>query len=278
MRLTGPKANNQLLGAFGQRRVFLGLILLALPMLLFYSLPLVALLLRAPLPRFFSFLTRTEVIQAIRLSVITTSASTLLALLFGTPLAYLLARCRFPGRALLDTLVDLPMVLPPAVAGLALLITFGRRGLIGSYLDDWDLSVAFSQAAVVLAQTFVASPFFVKAATSGLAGVPRDLEQAAAMDGAGPWRIFQHITLPLAGPALLGGIVMAWARSLGEFGATIIFAGNYPGRTQTMPLAIYIGLELDLTIALTLSTILLTVSFLVLFVVKGVLRQQMRGM
>ncbi|MEZ4660924.1 MAG: ABC transporter permease [Caldilineaceae bacterium] len=261
-------------GAVGQRRAAPWLLLLALPILLFLSLPLLALVLRSPVRQLAENLARQEVVQAVQLSLTTSALSTFVTLGLGTPLAYLLARHRFRGRAIMDTLIDLPMILPPAVAGLALLITFGRRGLLGAYLDEVGVSIAFTQAAVVLAQVFVASPFYIKAAISGFAAVDRDLEQAAAIDGANAWRILQHITLPLAWPTLLGGIVMTWARALGEFGATIIFAGNFPGRTQTMPLAIYIGLELDLTIALTLSTMMLIISFLVLFVVKRVLHQR----
>jgi molybdate transport system permease protein len=197
-----------------------------------------------------------------------------LTLLAGTPLAYLLARRRFPGRALVDTLIDLPMVLPPAVAGIALLVAFGRRGLLGQYLDAAGLQIAFTQVAVVLAQTFVAAPFYIKTASVAFAGVDRDLEAAAAVDGAAAIGVFRHVTLPLTRAALFGGAVMTWARALGEFGATIIFAGNFPGRTQTMPLAIYIGFELDFGVALTLATILLITSFVVLLVVKGILRRR----
>jgi molybdate transport system permease protein len=175
---------------------------------------------------------------------------------------------------LIDTLLDLPMVLPPSVAGIALLIAFGRRGLVGASLNEWGITLAFTQTAVVMAQIFVSAPYYVKAAAAGFGGVDRDLEQAAAIDGASATRIFRLITVPLAWPALFGGIVMTWARALGEFGATIIFAGNFPGRTQTMPLAIYLGFELDLGVALTLSVLLLAISFGVLFVVKGLLRQR----
>jgi molybdate transport system permease protein len=167
--------------------------------------------------------------------------------------------------------LDLPMVLPPSVAGIALLIAWGRRGVLGQYLDAAGISIAFSTVAVVIAQTFVAAPFYIKAAAAGFASVERELEQAAAIDGATPWRVFTAITLPLARPALLGGLVMTWARALGEFGATIIFAGNFPGRTQTMPLAIYLGFELQFDVALTLAVILLGTSFAVLFVVKRML-------
>ena len=257
-----------------RRRRTLLLLLLALPMLIFLVFPLVALIVRIPLASLLGNLGGAEVVQAIRLSLTTTAISTGVALLFGTPLAYLLARRTFRGRNFIDTLLDLPMVLPPSVAGIALLIAFGRRGLLGTTLEELGLSIAFTQAAVVVAQVFVAAPFYIKAAIAGFAGVDRDLEQAASIDGAHAGQILRHITVPLAWPVLFGGAVMTWARALGEFGATIIFAGNFPGRTQTMPLAIYIGFELDLNVALTLSVILLVTSFLVLFVVKGVLRQR----
>lgn len=214
-----------------------------------------------------------QVVQAIGLSLTTTSITLLLTLLAGTPVAYLLAREKFRGRAALDTLIVLPMVLPPSVAGIALLLAFGRRGLLGQYLSVVGIEIAFTTVAVVLAQLFVAAPFYVKAAQAGFEGVDREFEQAAALDGASPFQVFRLITMPLARAALIGGAVMSWARALGEFGATIIFAGNFPGRTQTMPLAIYIGFELDLDVALTLAVILLVVSFIVLFVVKRLLKQ-----
>lgn len=251
-----------------------GLLLASLPMLAFLIVPILATLLRADPAEIGLNLANPEVRQAIWLSLTTTAASTALGLALGTPLAYLLARRRFPGHGLLDTLVDLPMVLPPSVAGIALLLAFGRRGLLGPWLEGAGLSIAFSTAAVILAQTFVAAPFYIKTAVAGFAGVERELEQAAAVDGAGPLQVFARITVPLCWPVLLGGLVMSWARALGEFGATIIFAGNFPGRTQTMPLAIYLGFELDLGLALTLSIILLAVSYLVLFLVKGLLRQR----
>ena len=251
--------------------------LLALPLLLFLLLPLLALLLRIDPVSLPTNLVNPQVHQAVSLSLLTTGASTGLALLFGTPLAYLLARRRFRGRATIDTLLDLPMVLPPSVAGIALLLAFGRRGLVGAYLADWGLSIAFTPLAVVLAQIFVSAPFYVKAAIAGFGGVDQELEQAAALDGANRWDILRHITIPLAWPILFGGAVMTWARALGEFGATIIFAGTFPCRTQTMPLAIYIGFELDFMVALTLAVILLVISFIALFVVKGLLRQRMNA-
>ncbi len=250
------------------------LALASLPMLLFLLVPLVALVVRVSPSMLLATLVGREVSQALSLSMLTTAISMSLAVLGGTPVAYLLARRQFRGRAVLDTLIDLPMVLPPSVAGIALLIAFGRRGLLGHYLSDASIEVAFTQTAVVLAQTFVAAPLYVKSAIAGFASVDRELEQAAALDGASSLGVFRYVTLPLAWPALFGGAVMTWARALGEFGATIIFAGNFPGRTQTMPLAIYIGFELELNVALTLAIVLLAISFGVLFVVKGLLHQR----
>ncbi len=255
------------------RRGQVVLLLAGLPLLLFLVVPLLALVLRVAPGALLEHVADPIVLQAIGLSMSTTLASTALALLAGTPIAYLLARQQFRGRVVLDTLTDLSMVLPPSVAGIALLITFGRRGLVGRYLADAGIEIVFTQVAVVLAQTFVAAPYYVKTAAAGFASVERELEQAAAIDGASPLRTFCSITVPLAWPAVLGGLVLTWARALGEFGATIIFAGNFPGRTQTMPLAIYIGFEIDFEIALTLAVLLLTISFGVLFIVKNLLDQ-----
>lgn len=243
--------------------------LLSLPILGFLTLPLLALLLRVPLERLWITLGTPTVYQAISLSLTTSAITTGVTILSGTPLAYLMARRQFPLKRVVDTLIDLPTVLPPAVAGVALLMAFGRRGMVGSYLEAWGLHIAFTQVAVVMAQTFVAAPLYLKSAIAGLAEVQPELEQAAALDGAGDWQVFRRITLPLARRALLTGVVMTWARALGEFGATIIFAGNFPGRTQTMPLAIYLGFELDLSVALTLSLILMGCSFLTLILVKN---------
>ena len=257
-----------------RQTLFLGV--LSLPLVAFLIVPLVALLLRLSPAALLTHLVQPQVAQAIGLSMVTTSITLLLTLVIGTPVGYLLGRKEFRGRQILDTLVDLPMVLPPAVAGIALLLAFGRRGLFGQYLDDVGITIAFTQSAVVMAQLFVAAPFYVKATATGFAAIDMELENAAALDGASEWQVFGLITLPLTRTALLGGAVMTWARALGEFGATIIFAGNFPGRTQTMPLAIYLGFELDLNIALTLAVILLAASFLVLLVVKGLLGQKVR--
>lgn len=250
------------------------LIVIALPMLLFVLLPLLSLLIRTRPMTLVDNLLDSTVMQAVGLSLMSSTLATLLAVVVGTPLAYLLARCHFRGRSLIETLTELPMVLPPAVAGVALLMAFGRQGVVGSYLSSLGVDIAFSQTAVILAQLFVAAPFYVKSAITGLSRIEQEVEQAAAIDGARPLGVFWYVTLPLAWPALFGGAVMTWARALGEFGATIIFAGNFPGRTQTMPLAIYIGFEIELDMALTLAVILLTTSFVVLVVIKGVLRQR----
>ncbi len=250
------------------------LALASLPMLLFFLLPLVALVLRVPTDSLLSRFVDPTVAQAIRLSLTTTLITTGVVVLAGTPVAYLLARHRFPGRIFVDTLIDLPMLLPPAVAGIALLVAFGRRGLLGPYLDNANIELAFSTTAVIMAQMFVAGPFYVKTAITGFARVDREIEQAAAVDGADAFGVFRRITLPLCWSTLFTGAVMTWARALGEFGATILFAGNFPGITQTMPLAIYIGFESDFQAALTLSVLLLIIAFLVLAMVKGVLRQR----
>lgn len=258
----------------GKRRPPNPLPWLSVPLLGFLLLPLIALLLRVSPEQLISHLGQSMVVQAITLSFSTTLIATALTIVLGTPLAYLLARRRFRWQRVIDTLIDLPTVLPPAVAGLALLMAFGRQGLIGGLLNDLGLQIAFSQTAVILAQLFVAAPFYIRSARVGFASVSFDLEQAAALDGAHGGQIFRLVTLPLAWSNLVSGAVMTWARALGEFGATMIFAGNFPGRTQTMPLAIYLGFEMDLDIALTLSVILIACSFAVLMIVKSLLNRE----
>lgn len=260
-----------------RRHPTLVLMLLSMPLLLFLAVPLLALILRIDTAGLLSNIVDPTVARAVSLSLITTGMASCITIAAGTPVAYLLARRQFRGRMLLDTMIDLPMVLPPSVAGIALLIAFGRRGLVGQYLVEAGISIAFTPIAVVLAQVFVAAPFYVKSATAGFAGIEAELEEAAAIDGASPLRVFRSITIPLSFTALLSGLITTWARALGEFGATIIFAGNFPGRTQTMPLAIYIGFELNFDVALTLAAILLGVSFTVLFVVKRLLHQSLTG-
>ncbi len=206
--------------------------------------------------------------QAAGLSLATTAVSLALVISLGTPLAYLLARYRFPGRGLLDTIIDMPMVLPPAVAGLALLLLFGRAGFLGPTFGAMGIDVAFSTTAVVLAQAFVSGPFYIRSARAGFESIDPQLERVAATLGESEARIFWRVTVPLAFPSLLGGAVMTWARALGEFGATIMFAGNFPGRTQTMPLAVYTAMESDLWAALSLALLLALFSFAALALLK----------
>jgi len=242
--------------------------LLSAPLLLFLLLPILALLFYSSPAALVENLGKPVVRQAISLSLRTSTWATLAAILLGTPVAYLIARGRFRGKVLLDNLIDLPIVLPPAVSGIALLLVFGRRGWVGTWLDGFGIQITYSAAAVVIAQTFIAVSLYIRAAAIGFAAVESELEDAAAIDGANQRQIFLRMTLPLSRRALMTGVALAWARALGEFGATIIFAGNFPGRTQTMPLAIYLGFELDLGIAVTLSVILVTLSFLILFFVR----------
>ena len=247
--------------------------LLSLPLLAFLTLPLIALVLYVPPAQLIVYLGDPRVRQALGLSLTTTLIATVLSVILGTPVAGLLSQRQFRFGKVIDTLITLPTVLPPSAAGLALLIAFGRKGLLGGWLDAVGIRLAFTPAAVMLAQIFVASAFYIKAATIGFASIDEDMKHAARLDGAGGWQVFRYVIVPGAWVALVSGAVMTWARALGEFGATIIFAGNYPGTTQTMPLAIYIGFELDLDVALTLSVILITLSFLSLIVVRTILPQ-----
>ena len=263
----------------GELPVFFGL-----PSLLFVAvvllLPLVALAWRAlGSGVFLESVRKPVVVQALRLTTVTSLVTLLLSVAFGTPLAYGLARARFPGKRVVDTLVDLPIVLPPVVAGVGLLMAFGRRGLLGQRLDAGftvpgfglrvpGVSLSFTTAAVVLAQLFVATPFFIRAARGGFARVEQEIEEAAAIDGASPWQVFRLVTVPLALPALSSGLVLCWARAVGEFGATMMFAGNFVGRTQTMPLAIMGALESDLYAALALAVLLVALSFAVLLLYR----------
>ncbi|WP_254876703.1 ABC transporter permease [Verrucosispora sp. NA02020] len=233
--------------------------------MVFLVLPLVGLLVRTPWSTLPQRLTEPGVLTALRLSVQTASLATLLCLVLGIPLAWLLARVSFPGRRVVRALITVPLVLPPVVGGVALLLVFGRRGLVGSWLDStFGVTVPFTTTAVVLAEAFVAMPFLIIAVEGALRGADTRYEEAAATLGAGRWTTFTHVTLPLVAPGIAAGAVLCWARALGEFGATITFAGNYPGRTQTMPLAVYLALETDLEAAIVLSLILLTVSVVIL--------------
>ena len=242
--------------------------LIGLPLVLLLLVPLVALLLRTPVAMLAEYSSDARTISAVRLSLLTSAACTLLVVVLGTPLAYGLARRRTRLNRALEVILDLPIVLPPAVAGLALLMAFGRRGLLGASLAAIGLQIPFTPLAVVLAQIFVGAPYFIKTASVAFGAVTVDLEQAASLDGASTRKVLRHVTLPLAGRGLLGGAALCWARAVGEFGATILFAGNLPGRTQTMPLAVYLGFESDLALAQTLSVLLLAISVLVLIMVR----------
>ncbi len=239
--------------ARGSRRAGRASLAVAWILGLVLALPVVVLVGRAIAGgSFAAMLGSAAVVDALVLSLATTACSLAVTIAIGMPLAFVLARRRFRGSALLETVVDLPIVLPPAVAGLALLLVLGRRGLLGAPLDLLGLSIPFTTLAVVIAQVFVASPFFIRSARAGLAAVDRDVEDAARVDGATEADIVRWISIPLAAPALAAGLVMAWARALGEFGATIMFAGNVEGRTQTLPLLVYgefQGGDLDASIA-----------------------------
>jgi molybdate transport system permease protein len=237
---------------------------------LFLGLPVVILVVRSIANgALASAFTDETVIEAFKLSMVTTGVSLVLTVVFGLPIAIVLARRRFRGSSLVEAVIDLPIVLPPSVAGLALLLAFGRQGLLGGTLHAFGIEIPFTTAAVVIAQTFVSAPFFILSARTGIASVDRDLEDAARVDGATEARLFRSITIPLASTALTAGLVMSWARSLGEFGATIMFAGNVEGQTQTLPLVVYSefqGGDLDTTIAA--SAILVIAAFAVLVAVR----------
>jgi len=235
---------------------------------LFLGVPLASLLFHEPIGMLWNAVQEPEVLQALELSLLTTTISTFFSVVLGLPVAYILARLDFPGRKFLETLVTMPTVLPPVVAGVALLLTFGRFGLIGHYLDLIGITIPFTTVAVVMAQTFIAAPFFVNSAKAGLSQLDRRYELAAYTLRASPLYTFRRVTLPLIAPALLSGIGLSWARALGEFGATITFAGNFQGITQTMPIAVYLAAENDLDKSIALSVVLLAVSFGVLLALQ----------
>jgi molybdate transport system permease protein len=240
---------------------------LAVLMALFLGLPIAVLVTRSLIDgSLANALTADVVLSGLILSLTTTAISLALTVVLGLPLAFVLARRRFRGAGLVEAIVDLPLVLPPAVAGLALLLFLGRRGTLGGVLDTVGIEIPFTTLAVILAQTFVSAPFFVRSARAGIAGVERDLEDAGRVDGATEFEVFRHITVPLAGSALAAGLVMSWARALGEFGATIMFAGNIEGRTQTLPLVVYgefQGGDLDASIAAAAMLVLAAFGVLV---------------
>lgn len=225
-----------------------------------FILPLIALFARSISAGFLDYALSEQAFKALRLSLVTSSLTTIVTILLGTPLAYILARWSFRLKTWIEVFIDLPILLPPSVAGLVLLITFGRRGMFGPLLNPLGISLPFTTAAVILAQIFVAAPLYIRSGRIGFAQIDKQLEEAAHVEGANSWQLFYEVMFPLAGRALLSGAVLTWTRALGEFGATILFAGNLEGVTQTMPMAIYLGFERNLGIALALSVVLVMVS------------------
>lgn len=231
----------------------------------FFIVPLIGLVVRTPWGDALQSLSSADTLDALRLSLVASLASTAVAVVLGVPLAWVYARVDFPGRSILRALTTLPMVLPPVVGGIALLLAFGRSGLLGSWLaSTFGITLPFTTAGVVFAETFVAMPFLVLTVEAGLRSMDRRYEEAARTLGARRWTVFTRVTLPMIGPSLVAGAVLCWARALGEFGATITFAGNFPGVTQTMPLAVYLLLESNQQGSFVLSLILLAVSLVVL--------------
>lgn len=243
------------------RAVRTGMIAAAVVLVAFLLLPFLALLLRVPPAQLVARLGDPIVLEALRLSLFTSAAAAMVVVALGLPVAYLLATRDFPGKRVVETLIDLPMVLPPTAAGFALLMAFGRMGLLGRSLGALGITLPFTTAGVIVAQVFMAMPFFVGPARAGIAGVDRRLLDAAASLRASEGFTFLRVVLPLAAPSLVAGVVMSAARALGEFGATITFAGNLPGTTQTMPLAVYVALQSNLDAAVVLSVLLLLMAF-----------------
>jgi molybdate transport system permease protein len=231
---------------------------------LFFVLPLAGLVARASGSTLVAELGTHAVLSALLLSLVCSGAATAISVVAGVPIALLIARADFPGRSVVRSLTMLPLVLPPVVGGVALLLAFGRRGFVGELLG---LHLPFTTWGAIAAETFVALPFLIITVEAGLRSVEPGFEETASALGAGPWRLLFGVSIPLIGPALLSGIALAWARALGEFGATITFAGNVPGRTQTLPLAVYVALENDPQAAIALSLVLLAISIAVLVIV-----------
>jgi molybdate transport system permease protein len=225
-------------------------------------------------PDFFKNALSEQAVDALSLSLTTSSITMIVAAVLGTPLAYVLARWDFKHKAWIEILLDLPIVLPPSVAGLALLIAFGRNGFLGPALSMLGISLPFTTPAVVIAQTFVAAPLYVRSARIGFSEIDRQVIEAAHVEGANQWQLFYEVMIPLAGRVLASGAILTWTRALGEFGATILFAGNLQGITQTMPMAIYLGFESNIGVALILSVVLIAVSILVLTGTKRLEKRQ----
>ncbi len=246
-----------------------GLAVVALALLAgFVSLPLLSLMVWTVSEDSWRAMASPVAVDALLLSVRTTAMTMAVLLLVGTPAAYVLARVDFRGSRVVNTLIDIPVVLPPSAAGIALLLAFGRLGLVGRYLDVFGVTLSFTTAAVVMAEIFVAAPFYVRQAATGFGAVDRTVEEAALVDGASRSAVFFKVTVPLALPALVAGALTAWARALGEFGATVIFAGSFRGITQTIPLAIFAEFQSDIDAAVALSVLVLGFAFVVILAVR----------
>ncbi len=274
-RLTARERARRAARGGASRSVPAPLLVPALIAILFLLLPLAGLLIRAPWGKLGAALSGTDATQALTLSLWTATVSTAISMVIGVPLAWVLARSSFPGQRLLRALVTLPLVLPPVVGGVALLLAFSRTGIVGRYLDSWfGLTIQFTPLAVVMAETFVAMPFLIITVEGAFRSADQGFEEAAATLGARRLTVFRRITLPMVAPSLGAGAVLCWARALGEFGATITFAGSFPGQTETMPIAVYYALENDPDAAIALSLVLLVVSVVVLVSLRD---QWLRG-
>jgi molybdate transport system permease protein len=264
-RLTARERTRRAARAGVSRSAPAPLVAPALIAVAFLVLPLAGLVVRAPWSRLGPILSGADATQALVLSLWTATVTTGISLVIGVPLAWLLARVSFPGRRILRALVTLPLVFPPVVGGVALLLAFGRTGLLGRYLNSWfGLTIPFTPIAVVMAETFVAMPFLIITVEGALRSADQGFEEAAATLGARRMTVFRRVTVPMIAPSLGAGAVLCWARALGEFGATITFAGSFPGQTETMPIAVYYALETDPDAAIALSLVLLAVSVIVL--------------
>ncbi len=259
----------------GRAGIAVLVLLLSLPLLLYLAGPVLGLIARTTPSVWRSYVCCWQAASALKLSLVTATISLAAVVVIGTPLAYWLAHYQFRAKNVVDTVIDLPLVLPPAAAGFALLLLFGRQG-VGAWLQDHGLRISLTPLAVVMAQVFVASPFYVKQARAGFESVPESLRLASATLGAGPLRTFARVTAPLSSHALLAGAVMTWARALGEFGATLVFAGAFPGRTETMPIAIYTTSTTNLPAAIALAATLVVASFAVLILTRALAGRRLR--
>lgn len=264
-----PKKKN-----FRRLLTYAGAAILILAVTLYLALPVAALFFRITPEFFFASLGNPQVTAALYLSFFTTTISLAIVIIVGTPFAYFHTRLDYPGKVIVDTLIDLPLVLPPAVAGVALLVLYGRVGFLGRYFNMFGISIAFTTTAVIMAQIFVASPFYLRQAKSLFGQLDPSYEQTARTLGASPLRIFALISVPLTAGGLVSGAVMTFGRALGEFGATIMFAGNLPGVSQTMPLAVYVGMESNFTIGIALSILLVIISFAIMIAVRLIARKE----